>query len=632
MKKIFIVLFIIAIGIKVGLSQETIHLQNELYKISIPEKFEKGALISVGLINGQETTRYLTPELVLFYSSGNQDYHPGHTSDVNSLVVAWKNEKEEQVTNIWELGNEYILNADKIISSTSEKVIIQCSYKKEFKVNLIINLPEGSAPPQFSFGFTSEKDGWYSLCFTGIQDIEPEKLDFLYQPLVWSWKRFPAEAVISPEEFATTAAVFTNYNNITEGLAPSSNEIPFRFATFNNSRFGFSLRTNEGLAKPMLFAPILGGAESFMKKGEKYNFSFHYFLSKGDWMDGIDYLYSDVIKLKTERQNATVTLNQTLENMIDFAMDDNYSGWVEDLKASDYRFDVPGTVKNVSALHPLSIALTTGNPEIYRRRALPMIEYMMSREKYLYAVNDEIKGQNPSHFLKGPCMEIAELVSLHQMTKGSSAAFSKETERVFGTTRKLNLVTETGGDSWQDYLAKYRMSRNPADLKKAIELTDIYIKGTTESYPKDFVKSAGYFVTEYSNDWYGLLELYEETQEQRFLDAAVVGARQMLLWMRSNPMAPDSTIVANPGNKVKGVFPGRRFESDNYEFKEYDTSTRIQEQTVPAWRTSLVGLPPEAVSTYWYGPVMLTHHAAWMLRLARLSGDEKFKDVAYNAV
>src|SRR5690606_20064705 len=101
-----------------------------------------------------------------------------------------------------------------------------------------------------------------------------------------------------------------------------------------------------------------------------------------------------------------------------------------------------GTVKNVSALHPLSVALVTDNVDIYRRRALPMIEYLMSREKYLYAVDENITQQNPSHFLRGPCMEINELASLHQMTGQRNVAFLSEMERVFGKVRQLNLVTE----------------------------------------------------------------------------------------------------------------------------------------------------------------------------------------------
>ena len=49
-----------------------------------------------------------------------------------------------------------------------------------------------------------------------------------------------------------------------------------------------------------------------------------------------------------------MSLNETLENTAAYAMNDTYSGWVEELKGFDYTTDVAGTVKVVSALHPLS--------------------------------------------------------------------------------------------------------------------------------------------------------------------------------------------------------------------------------------------------------------------------------------
>ena len=89
--------------------------------------------------------------------------------------------------------------------------------------------------------------------------------------------------------------------------------------------------------------------------------------------------------------------------MIAFAMNDIYSGWVDDLKGFDYTTDVGGTVKVVSALHPLSAALLTDNREIFRRRALPITEYLMSREKYLFSLATGDHGTRiPRTFCAGP--------------------------------------------------------------------------------------------------------------------------------------------------------------------------------------------------------------------------------------
>ena len=43
----------------------------------------------------------------------------------------------------------------------------------------------------------------------------------------------------------------------------------------------------------------------------------------------------------------------------------------------------------------------TDSLEVFRRRALPIAEYLMSREKYLFSVATGIEHQNPSHFMRG---------------------------------------------------------------------------------------------------------------------------------------------------------------------------------------------------------------------------------------
>lgn len=618
-----------------GKVDEKLVMKNDQYNISLEKKRDGDFSVVISRSDGTGRPAVLKPQLWVLFSPSDPSFSRAALKEGNTPVAAWGEKRE---TNLWTVAEQHLLSARSVEKKSDSEWLFAFDNKGLFDITLQLSLETADGAPKWSWVLTSKTVGWFSVGFGGMPQEKPKKIDFLYQPLVWSWKRLPPEGILTPEAFSTTAATFYNGRQQTIGLAVDPQSIPYRFATFENSEFGLSIRSREGDVQPMVFAPILGGSNSMTKSGDALRFSCYFFMESGNWEDGVQYLYNSVINYRNERKNTSVSLNQTLDNMVDYAMNDFYSGWVEELKGSDYRFDVPGTVKNVSALHPLSVALVTDNVDIYQRRALPMIEYLMSREKYLYATDENITQQNPSHFLKGPCMEINELASLHQMTGGRNTAFLKEMDRVFGTVRQLNLVTESGGATWQDYLAKYRMLGDSTFLEQAIELADDYLKKYVYQPPTDFTTSAGLkdrqasFVTDYTAKWYDLLELYEETGLQRYLDAASSGARQMLLWMRSNPFAPDTAITVNEGNRVAGVFPGRRFKLNSYDFSEYDTSTEIQEQQLEAWRTSLVGLPPEAPSTYRYGPVMLTHHAAWMLRLAKLTGDALFEQAAYNAV
>ena len=125
----------------------------------------------------------------------------------------------------------------------------------------------------------------------------------------------------------------------------------------------------------------------------------------------------------------------------------------------------------------------TGDREIYNRRALPLIEYVMSREKYLYATDEAITYQNPSHFLRGPCVEIGELAGLFAMTGGKSVGFKREAERLFGKPRRLNLLTDTGGGTWQDALAMYRITGEQSWLQKARSGADAHVKAEIDTLP-----------------------------------------------------------------------------------------------------------------------------------------------------
>jgi hypothetical protein len=605
---------------------ESAVLQNQGYRLEV-----SADVIRVSRLGAPAPVRNIRPELTLQFTAEDPQYQGGS-------VAGWKPDGQTDVRNFWQVGSPVVLQANALRTNHPASVELDFPSTPAGQLTLTVSLAGGMSPPAFSWRFTAAKAGWFSVGFTGLAPQDPAHLDFLYQPLIWSWKRFPETPGLTPESFATTALTFVNAAGLTEGLAPDVAEIPYRFATFENSRFGLALRDEAGLARPMLFAPILGGAESKVAAGESHSFKVRYLLQPGDWYAGLTHFYREVAGYRNERENATCTLNQTFENLVDFALSDAYSGWVEELKGSDYRFDAPGTVKNVAASHALSVALTTGNLEIYRRRALPMMEYLLSREKYLYAINEEIKTQNPSHFLRGPAVEIGELAALHELTGGHNAVFAREAARLLGQPRKLNLNTATGGGSWQDYLACYRLTQDPQHLARARELADHYLAESVWNYPTNFVGSAGLrdpqagFATDYTPHFHDLLELHEQTGDVRYLNAAVLAARQFLLWLRSNPMAPDTNILVNVGGRVPGVFPGRRHQQNSDEFKPYDTSTLIPEQRVAAWRTSLVGLPPEQGWTYQYGPIMLAHHAAWLLRLGHLSQDPLLGEAANNAV
>ncbi|MGB9604625.1 MAG: hypothetical protein ACPL88_01945, partial [Bryobacteraceae bacterium] len=385
-------------------AQSPLRMANERYLVVA------GQAIRVAL-TGASVARELAPLLEVLYSQADPGYAMFNAlKDEVTATASWKPAgARTQETDLYRAASPISLRAFSWQSQGPNRVRYQFPAHPQFEVALAVELPGGREAPVLELELVPRAPGFFSV---GLASLAPEAAtdqEFLFQPLVWQWKRFPTRSYLTPEHFANTPAVFRTRGGVTEGLAADPREIPYRFATAENSRFGLLLREAAGRCRPTLFAPVFGGAESRRAPGERYRFRARYMLAAGGWYAGVVHLFRDILGYRCERRNATHSLNQTLENMIELGMDDVYSGWVEDLRGFDYRFDVPGTVKVVSALHALGIALMTGDSEIYRRRARPLIEYVLSREKYLFAIREDIKAQSPSHYLRGPCVELGEL-------------------------------------------------------------------------------------------------------------------------------------------------------------------------------------------------------------------------------
>ncbi|SDD78244.1 hypothetical protein [Niabella drilacis] len=651
-----IVLLLICLATLQGQSQT--YIENPVYRIRPAADFETSPAFIIEH-KASHTQRRLTPTLQLIYAA----LQPKITStlmDGQPGIVQWET-AQGSTTDIGELGSEQRVASSYRVGKNQIEFLFKPTPRAN--VSLVVKLLPQQTEPILTMSMTARMPGHYSLGFTGMPKIDTSDIDFVYQPLTWTWKRFPTKFALTEEAFANTAAVFTNHHHITEGLAVSPAAIPYRYALSaqwnnsgdpknafwsvfpsngpkGNSLFGMAIRNPEGKAQPRIYAPLPGTMPSAMQQGQNYRCSLVYFLYPGNWQDGVARLLPSVFKYKNERENATTSLNGTINNMLQFAMNDLYSGWNAELKASNYQFDVPGTVKNVSALHPLSIALVTGDPDILKRRAIPMIEYVMSREKFLYTTSDTPhQAQAPSRLLNGPCVDIGELAGLNELTHHQTPAFIQEASRIFGVSRKLNMNTETGGGSWQDYLARFRMLHDSGDLKKAVQGANAYLALVYDQYSHTFFDSPGLrdkgagFTTDYGLRIYDLLELYEQTKIARYLQAATAGAQQFLLWTRSTPLPPAGNIIVNKGGSVPGIFPGRRTSGiEGAGFVPMNVVSDVKQEMIPAWRTSLNGLVPEAPNTYAFGPVMLAHHAAWLLRLAKYTGDTLLRNAAYNSV
>lgn len=544
--------------------------------------------------------------------------------------------------NVWNLPPSKVWSANyleagssiavKASGSTIKQNKLEWKFPAHAQFDLVasLELPAGNGEPKIRFELKVKKEGWYSVGYTGAPEIKQSQFDEVWQPFIWQEKRFPYKPFLSTENMCALPSVLVNVKQHTIGVIADPSEVPFRFPTLENSRFGVMLRNAVGNAQPAIFSPVLGLANSKMKKADVYAFNFRIIFRNEPVFDTYKYMAQRIFDFRDIRKNALVSLNETLENMIQLAMDDRFGGWIAEYKGADYASDVLGTVKNVSALHPLSLSILTDNEQIYKHRALPMIEYLMSREKYLFAMDTDTKNQSPSKNMKGPAANVSELSALYDISNKRSPVFRDYAVNLFDKPRVLNLDKVSPGSTWQNSLALYRMGRDKGYLDKAKHGADEYIKMRIDKTQTDFsdvqIESGERFPTSWTPKWIDLIELYEETKDKKYLDAAVKGAKLFVNFIWMQPQVPEGNVIINKGDSV-GAYAYQNERNTDIKIM------RVTEQSVPAWRLSQIGLAPESTTTYEINrAVYLTHFAPYLLRLAYYTEDSFFKDIARSAI
>ncbi|MFM1902983.1 MAG: hypothetical protein RLZZ440_883 [Planctomycetota bacterium] len=489
-----------------------------------------------------------------------------------------------------------------------------------------VTLPTDETPPVLSFTFTPRQQGWYSIGYVGAPTATLEEADEIWQPLIWNEKRLPDQSYLTQAFRCPLPTALVTRSGVTTGVVADPGEFPFMpLPTFRqNNPFGVAVRTPGGEAQAMLFAPVLGGAGSRMSAGEPFRFAVRLAVVAGAADAAFEQLARTLYGFSDRRANGPASLNTTLDNMIEYGMSE-WSRFDADLRGCGYSTDVPGAVKNVSSLHPLGVALVTDDPAVFTDRALPMIEYMLSREKFLFTTSPEIQIQNPSWLLGGPCCPLSELAALASISGGRSAPLLDLAKREYGRDRIFNLTATTRGDRWQNSLALYRATGDEHWRHRAIEQADAYLARRAGRPQADFDDPDAegmFFWPSWVPQWVELYELYDTTRERRFLDAAVAAARDYAMFTWMCPAVPDGRVAVDQG----GMAPRYR-EGDRYD------DIPVTPGMVEAWRLSEMGLTPEGSGTCkGHRGILNAHHAPFMLRIAADADQPLLRDIARNAL
>ena len=483
--------------------------------------------------------------------------------------------------------------------------------------------------PRLTFRFTPQKAGWYSIGYTGAPEYAPEVCDEFWQPHIWQEKRFPNRPYLSEAFRASIPGTMVTVDGITNSIVADPKYIPFEVTPPNskNSRFGILVRNATGNAQSILFAPVLGNRDSYMEAGREFCFDLYLFQQRASLIDSYEYLAYNLCDFSDFRRNSTCNLNTTIENMTDYCQSP-YAMFVDSLRGCNYSTDVPGAVKNISGLHALEFALLMDDEHLFHRIARPMLEYGLSRERFLFSTNDMVKGQGTSSRLHGPGVHLSDLLVTYTYANRRIPYLLDTATKLYEqkVVRSINLDFALYEERWLNSLELYKATGDTCYLKQACEDADNYLAERVYRKQTDFsdkLSEGIFFWTSYTNQWMELLLLYEATGESRYLEAAHEGARYYTQFCWLTPVVPQGTIRVNQG----GIVPIYRNNPQKYSFMQ------MPETDVEAWKVSEIGLTPESSGTSaGHRAIFMAHHAPFMLRIAALTGDRFLHDMARSAV
>jgi len=554
-----------------------------------------------------------------------------------------------QDSNPFTAGTQIELKPTAIRSSSPDAVEVICEGKDG--TGAVATWTLQGETQRLSLKLTAGRTGFYSVGFSPFSSWKKSRLMAVQLPPVFQMQRLPDHPIMVTSNTTPHALALAEIKPEAESqsftfvAAAEPADLGFDWSRRGNSRYGFSLLNAQEQVQPTVFHPVLDLVGSKLEAGQSLEARFVAMSLPGDWKAGLEKASDKIFGVTDYREPVRSSLTEAALNMIDLLKDADASGWDARLKGN-YNIESLSTVTQASPLTCLSVAMLTRDPGFYAARALPTLEYTLSRYSAHYAG----KQVDVSRYLK------KEDVGL--VFPGRSNGV-KYWQGVYDLTLRLNpwivdlvhqnsdLLARKDGDvipQWSEMLGEYQIHPSPEKLAEIRSACDAWIArefDTPQTLPKGLQPFYNFSFYPY---WWDLLDLYELTGEKKYLNAAETGAFHTIAGLWSHPSIPSGNITVNGGGQFKGdesiLWKNDRRDRRGFPRTPGDTP----ERQAPAWEVAQMGLGLEQPTTF-FGGVGKLQPADWglrnilnsvwapsLLRLHEFTGREIYKTYARNSI
>ncbi|RXK86965.1 glycoside hydrolase family protein [Filimonas effusa] len=491
------------------------------------------------------------------------------------------------------------------------------------------------------------KSGYYSMALAAFQGMAPERVSNILLPPMFQYKRLSPKPVMlvsammqQPLAIAETKVDSSPFSVFISGDTAS---FPLEWGSAGDAPMGFAIKNEQNMIQPVAFAPLLGQKDSKLNAGQVIEKDFVIGAIPAGWNDALEYISEKVYKVKDYRSQRQTSLTQAIFNIVDLLKNDDASGWSKELKGF---YDIEGnpetapTVVHCAPLALVATAVVSRDEDFYLQRSLPTIEYTLSRSGYRWATDIVPSGFNNTR--KSLALDpfysqfsTAYYEGLYRLL-GEANPWLKEIGLPNGHSRGINGYAVTL-PSWGQELEAYKLTGERKFLDAAKKGADGFLVSRVYSNLATPLGKAHFYNATMYAYWWDLLDLYEITNDDKYLKAAEVSAFHTIAGIRSVPQVKDSLQVIHPGNSFTGNTTLWWKGDKKYRLGFPRIPGDAPEKQVPQSLVSPVGLGFEQPFTYFdpgktVRPVYMSSWAPHLLRLYQYTHRNIFLAYARNAV
>ncbi|MDR2674691.1 MAG: hypothetical protein LBC18_07430, partial [Opitutaceae bacterium] len=519
------------------------------------------------------------------------------------------------------------------------------------EITVAWSLPETGFAARMEPSLTTVRAGWYSLAFAaaGAGGLADADVTALQLPPIYQFRRAPDVPVLlvsslTPHPLALVETAGAGAAPLTHGVIADPGELTSEWAERGNSTHGFSLRGRENNMQPSVFAPVLGGRGSRLDAGAGLRAAWWVMTSPRPWLETMRDADTGVLKLRDYREPWAASLTTQALNMIKLMKSGPAFRWYENLKGPS-NIEGATTATQSAPLMLVSAARLARDPEFYKTRGVPSLEYALSRPTWHFA-----------NSIENSFMTVEADTRLAFENRSYGAALWQGFDDLLGglnpwlrdyMMKNGRPRSSNSGDVpvWSEKLALYRSAPSPELLAEIANDAKAWADDAFDNPPELPRRAEFFYNLQLYPYWWDLLDLYELTGDPGLITRARQGAALTVAGQWVQPVVPeDGTMTLNAGNQLTvartqwwdGDIRGRLGWPPGWQ-PGVPITFDLPEHDVPAWLPATAGLGLEGPGTYFnsqgsFYNMQNTVWAANLIRLAARTGEDYWRAHARNAL